>query len=96
MAFQAEELTTKVFPDSASLWLGCPQDTMTKGKPCQDHTKNPCEHNTAPPDGGGPCPQDTMAPTTHPPHEPRRAAAQSLPLLRAQLRERLALGATAL
>ena len=52
MAFKAEELTTKVFPDSV-LWAGCPQDTMSKGKPCQEHTKKPCTQNSAPPDGGG-------------------------------------------
>jgi hypothetical protein len=87
VAFKAEELSTKIFPDSAhGLWAGCPQDTMTKGKPCQDNTKNPCPQNTHP-DGGHPCPQDTMSPTTHP---PRKAAAETLPLLRAQLRERLA------
>ena len=88
MAFKAEELTTKIFPDPV-LWAGCPQDTMSKGKPCQDHTKNPCTQNTAPPDGGEghPCPQDTMTPTTHP---PRKASAATLPLLQAELRERLA------
>jgi hypothetical protein len=93
VAFKAEELTSKIFPDFAGgLWAGCPQDTMSKDKPCPDHTKQPCDHNTAPPDGGGgghPCPQDTMPPTAHP---PRRAAAEALPLLQAQLRERLARG----
>jgi hypothetical protein len=91
VAFNAEELTIKVFPDSV-LWAGgCPQDTMSKGKPCQDHTKNPCTQNTVPPDGGEghPCPQDTMTPTTRP---PRKASAAALPLLQAQLRERLAQG----
>jgi hypothetical protein len=88
VAFKAEELTTKIFPDSGRGLWACPQDTMTKGKPCADHTKNPCPQDTHPDGGEGhPCPQDTMTPTTHP---PRRAAADTLPLLQAQLRERLA------
>jgi hypothetical protein len=86
VAFKAEELSTKVFPDSArGLWAGCPQDTLGKDK-CQENTKNPCTQHTVPPDGQ-PCPQDTLSPTHQP---PRKAAAETLPLLRAQLRERLA------
>ena len=86
MAFKAEELTTKIFPVAG--WLACPEDTMSKGKPCPQSTHvppvpQPCPGGTRP----GPCPEDTVSPTTRP---PRRASAGTLPLLQAQLRERLA------
>ncbi len=92
MAFKAEELSTKIFPIAG--WFACPEDTMSKGKPCPQNTHvpppgpKPCPAGTHP-DGGHPCPEDTMSPTTHP---PRRATAGTLPLLQAQLRERLARG----
>jgi hypothetical protein len=87
VAFKAEELSTKIFPVAG--WLACPEDTMSKGKPCPQNTHvpppgpHPCPAGTQ----GHPCPEDTISPTTHP---PRRAGAGTLPLLQAQLRERLA------
>ncbi len=88
MAFKAEELTSKVFPASgAEVWAGCPQDTMPKGKPC-NNTKPPCPPGTVPP-GGPDCPQDTM-PTHKPPRSTRERDAATLALLRTQLRDQLA------
>lgn len=94
MAFKAEELSAKVFP--AVLAIACPEDTLSKGKPCPQSThvpcpgpsNRPCPEDTRP--GGGQCPEDTL---THP---PRRGAAEvaggALTLLQSQLRERLAAG----
>jgi hypothetical protein len=101
VAFKADELTTKIFPRSdAGLWAGgCLQDTITKGgRPpgCPQNTHVPCPENTRIPCGGDTreCTQDTV---TGPP--PKRSAAEmdrsALPLLRDQLRERLARGPAA-
>ncbi len=90
MAFKAEELTAKIFPfpEDAPWQAGCPQDTLTKGKPpCAQSTHPPCAANTHPP-APPPCPQET-----HAPHKAGwEAAGASLALLQAQLRDRLAAG----
>ena len=95
MAFKAEELTTKIFPLSKTgLWAaggGCPQDTLSKGKPCPQNTYVPCPDHSRPPCGGGTqnCPQDTMPTPTH--REKKSVAGLAdLALLRTQLQERLA------
>ena len=90
MAFKAEELTTQIFPyPETGLWAagGCQQDTLVKGKPCQntqcqDKTHPPCGDNTEK------CTEDTIPPG----HPGKRNAAgrADLLLLQAQLRERLA------
>ena len=95
MAFKAEELASKIFPDTfpeagAGLWAGCPQDTLDKGgkPPCPEHTKRP---GPPPGPGGHPCPQDTRKP-------PKKAAGldrDALVLLQAQLRDRMAQGQAA-
>lgn len=91
MAFKAEELTSKIFPESGpALWGACPQDTLGKDKPCGD-TKPPCPQNTKTPND---CPQDTL---THDNtgKSPKNAGAwgsDALIHLRSQLRERLAAG----
>ncbi len=91
MAFKAEELTSKIFPESgAAIWGACPQDTLGKGKPCGD-TKPPCDDNTRPPQGPGGCPQDTIPPGK-PPKKAGGADLDALIHLRSQLRERLAAG----
>lgn len=91
MAFKAEELTSKIFPDispegGAVLWAVCPEDTLNKGGKCPENTKKP-----GPPPGGGPggppnCPQDS--------HRPPKKAGEldrgALVLLQAQLRDRMA------
>jgi hypothetical protein len=91
VAFKAEELTTKIFPMLAA--GGCPQDTVSKGKPpCPQNTHVPCPDNSRHPCGGGTqnCPQDT-APTTHPGGDRKSVAGLAdLALLRTQLQERLA------
>jgi len=88
VAFKAEELTSKIFPESGpGLWGACPQDTLGKGKPCGDTKRPPCPENTR---TGGPCPQDTL--TGKPPKSAAGSAGDALILLRSQLRERLAAG----
>ncbi|HEY4597744.1 MAG TPA: hypothetical protein VIJ02_15195, partial [Thermoanaerobaculia bacterium] len=64
MAFKAEELTNKIFPDvfpdlGTGLWAACPQETMDKGGKCPENTKKP-----GPPGPGGQpnCPQDSRRP----------------------------------
>jgi hypothetical protein len=95
VVFKAEELTTKVFPLLAA--GGCPQDTVTKGRPpCPQNTHAPCPENTHPPCGAGTdnCPQDT-APTTGPGHGKKSVSGlqgSDLKLLRAQLHDRLRQG----
>lgn len=92
MAFKAEELTTKIFPLLAA--GGCPQDTISKGKPCPQNTHLPCPENTRPPCGDGSvrCPQDTVPPTGPGKRSAGGLQRADLTLLRAQLRERLAQG----
>jgi hypothetical protein len=93
VAFKAEELTSKIFPESgAGIWAGCPQDTLGKGgkPPCPENTKRQCPQDTLP-TGGEPCPQDTRKP-------PKKAGApdrDALVLLQAELRGRLAQGPAA-
>jgi hypothetical protein len=96
VAFKAEELTSKIFPESgAGMWAGCPQDTLGKGggggkPPCPENTRRQCPQDTIPP-GGQPCPQETRRP-------PKKATApdrDALALLQAQLRGRLAQGTAA-
>ena len=94
MAFKAEELTSKIFPDispegGAGLWAGCPQDTLTeKGGKCPDNTKKP-----GPPGPGGPpaCPQESR----RPPKKAGELDRGALVLLQAQLRDRMAQGSAA-
>jgi hypothetical protein len=93
VAFKAEELTSKIFPESgAGLWAGCPQDTLEKGgkPPCPENTKKPGPQG--PPGRPDPvCPQDSRRP-------PKRAAEldrDALVLLQAQLRDRMAQGTAA-
>ena len=92
MAFKAEELTSKIFPEpGAEVWGACPQDTLGKGKPCGDNTKRPpCPQDTRPPGGPG-CPQDTF-PTHKPPKSAGGLDRDALALLQSELRERLAHG----
>ncbi len=91
MAFKAEELTSKIFPNispegGAGLWAICPEDTLNKGGKCPENTKKP-----GPPGPGGPpnCPQDSRRP-------PKKEAAEldrdALILLQSQLRDRLTRG----
>lgn len=90
MAFKAEELSSKIFPESGiGLWAVCPQDTLGKGQPCGDTKRPPCPENTR---VGHPCPQDTIPPTGKPPKNAGGWDGDALILLRSQLRERLAAG----
>ncbi|HET9212342.1 MAG TPA: hypothetical protein VFR03_18195 [Thermoanaerobaculia bacterium] len=92
MAFKAEELTSKIFPESgAGIWAACPQDTLGKGErpPCPENTKRQGPQG---PGGGQP----------RPPQEPRRPPKKAegpdrdaLVLLQGQLRDRLARGPAA-
>jgi hypothetical protein len=92
VAFRTEELSTQVFPSAGEGLWACPESTIFKKDPCPQSTHvpppgpQPCPAGTHP-GGGNPCPESTISPTTHP---PRRASAGTLPLLQAQLRERLA------
>jgi hypothetical protein len=90
VAFKAEELAGKVFPEpEGEAWAMCPQDTLTnKGKPC-NNTRPPCPQGSHPPGPG--CPQDTH----RPPGQARGGDAGALALLQAQLRDRLARGPAA-
>ena len=91
MAFKAEELTSKIFPESGpGLWAGCPQDTLDKGGKCPDNTKKPG------PGPKGPGCGSASAPGPRP--KPSRAGElerDALVLLQAQLRDRMAQGAAA-
>jgi hypothetical protein len=89
VAFKAEELTSKIFPESsAGIWGACPQDTLGKGQPCGDTKRPPCPENTR---VGAPCPQDTV-PTGKPPKKAGGWDGDALIHLRSQLRERLEAG----
>jgi hypothetical protein len=87
VAFKAEELTSRIFPEPGTgLWAACPQDTLSKGgkQPCPENTKQQCPQDTIPP--GQPCPQDSHKP----PKQNAGAAREALALLQGQLRDRLA------
>jgi hypothetical protein len=97
VAFRTEELSIQIFPTTGEGLWACPESTIPKKDPCPQNTHvpphpgpQPCPANTHP--DGNPCPESTIAPT-HSPHSPRQAASHALPLLQAQLRERLARGA---
>jgi hypothetical protein len=90
VAFKAEELASKIFPESGpGLWAACPQDTaIDKGGKCPNNTKKPGPPGpgcgATAPGGGGP--------------KPQRAGEldrDALVLLQSQLRNRLAEGPTA-
>jgi hypothetical protein len=101
VAFKAEELTTQIFPgaDEGAPWAVCPENTIQKGRPCgqstyvpcPEHTQGQCPERTIPPDGGGECPENTIK-TVPPRASGHDRAVAALPLLQAQLRERLAQG----
>jgi len=94
VAFKAEELTSRIFPDisperGAGLWaVGCPEDTLNKGGKCPENTKKPGH-----PGPGGPpnCPEDTR----RPPKKAGELDRDALVLLQAQLRDRMAQGPVA-
>ena len=89
MAFKAEELTSKIFPEPGpGIWGACPQDTLGKDQPCGDTKRPPCPEHTR---VGAPCPQDTI-PTGKPPKKAGGRDVDALVLLRSQLQERLAAG----
>lgn len=97
MPFKAEELTTQIYPGAGSGLWACPESTIIKKDPCPQNTHipphpgpQPCPAATHP--DGNPCPESSIPPA-HTPHSPRQAASDTLPLLQAQLRERLARGA---
>jgi hypothetical protein len=92
MAFKAEELTSKIFPESGTgLWAVCPQDTMDKGGKCPDNTKKP-----APPPGPGPgCGATAPGGGGPKPHRAGELDRDALVLLQGQLRNRLAEGPAA-
>jgi hypothetical protein len=90
VAFKAEELTSRIFPESgAGIWAACPQDTLGKGErpPCPENTKRPSPQGP----GGGGCPQDTRKP----PKKAEGPGRDALVLLQAQLRDRMAQGSAA-
>jgi hypothetical protein len=95
VAFRTEELSTQVFPSAGEGLWACPESTIGKKGPCPQSTHvpppgpPPCPAGTHPGEGN-PCPESTISPTTHP---PPKASAATLPLLQAQLRERLAVEA---
>jgi len=94
VAFKAEELTSKIFPNispegGAGLWAGCPEDTLTKGGKCPDNTKKPGPQGPGGPGCGG---------GSAPGPKPKRAGEldrDALVLLQAQLRDRMAQGQAA-
>jgi hypothetical protein len=90
VAFKAEELASRIFPESGTgIWAACPQDTLGKGErpPCPENTKRQCPQDTIPP-GGQPRPQEPRKP----PKKAEGLDRDALVLLRSQLRERLAAG----
>lgn len=89
MAFKAEELASKIFPESGDgLWAACPQDTIDKGGKCPENTKKPGPQGPGGPGCGGSAPGP----------KPKRAGEldrDALVLLQAQLRDRMAHGSAA-
>jgi hypothetical protein len=93
VAFKAEELTSRIFPEispewGAGLWAVCPEDTLNKGGKCPENTKKP---------GGPPGPGPGCG-ATAPGPKPKRAGEldrDALVLLQAQLRDRMAQGSAA-
>lgn len=91
MSFKAEELTSKIFPESGvGIWAACPQDTLGKGHPCGD-TKRPCPQDTKP--IGPACFAASGQPK--PPRDAAGLDRDALVLLRTQLRDRMAQGPAA-